>query len=88
MRGAIRSRQKLRLAYRSPGDGITRRTVRPLQLEYWGRVWTLTAWCEMRGAFRVFRVDRIDRVEILPELFVDEPGRMLADYKAGLPSNG
>jgi predicted DNA-binding transcriptional regulator YafY len=88
IRAAIRSRQKLRLSYRALDDTPSRRTVRPLQLEYWGRVWTLTAWCEARGDFRVFRVDRIEAIEILPELFVDEPGRTLADYMAGLPSKG
>jgi predicted DNA-binding transcriptional regulator YafY len=88
IRAAIRSRQKLRLTYRALDDTPTRRTVRPLQLEYWGRVWTLTAWCELREAFRVFRVDRIAAIDILPELFVDEPGRTLADYIAGLPSKG
>ena len=36
------------------------RTIRPLQMEYWGRVWTLTAWCETRADFRSFRVDRIE----------------------------
>lgn len=88
IRAAIRSRQKLRLAYRALDDTPSRRTVRPLQLEYWGRVWTLTAWCESREDFRVFRVDRIETLDILPELFVDEPGRTLADYMAGLPSRG
>ncbi|MGI1661198.1 helix-turn-helix transcriptional regulator [Palleronia sp. KMU-117] len=88
IRAAIRSRQKLRLAYRALDDTPSRRTVRPLQLEYWGRVWTLTAWCEAREDFRVFRVDRIETLDILPELFVDEPGRTLADYMAGLPSRG
>jgi predicted DNA-binding transcriptional regulator YafY len=88
IRAAIRSRQKLRLAYRALDDTASRRTVRPLQLEYWGRVWTLTAWCEAREDFRVFRVDRIETLDILPELFVDEPGRTLADYMAGLPSRG
>jgi predicted DNA-binding transcriptional regulator YafY len=88
IRAAIRSRQKLRLTYRALDDTPSRRTVRPLQLEYWGRVWTLTAWCEAREDFRVFRVDRIEAIEILPELFVDEPGRTLADYMAGLPSKG
>jgi predicted DNA-binding transcriptional regulator YafY len=88
IRAAIRSRQKLRLTYRALDDTPSRRTVRPLQLEYWGRIWTLTAWCEARGDFRVFRVDRIEAIEILPELFVDEPGRTLADYMAGLPSKG
>ena len=88
IRAAIRSRQKLRLTYRALDDTPSRRTVRPLQLEYWGRVWTLTAWCEAREDFRVFRVDRIEAIDILPELFVDEPGRTLADYIAGLPSKG
>ena len=49
-------------------------------MEYWGRVWTLTAWCELREGFRVFRVDRITALETLPVLFVDEPGRTLDDY--------
>jgi predicted DNA-binding transcriptional regulator YafY len=49
-------------------------------MEYWGRVWTLTAWDETRGDFRSFRVDRIEELRALPELFVDEPGKSLADY--------
>jgi hypothetical protein len=28
------------------------RPVRPLGLVYWGKVWTLVAWCELRTAFR------------------------------------
>ena len=84
LRAAIRARQKLRLIYRSKGDRITTRTVRPLHMEYWGRVWTLTAWCELRNAFRVFRVDLIQNAEPLPEMFVDEPGKRLADYDPNL----
>ena len=84
LRAAIRARQKLRLTYHSKGDRITTRTIRPLHMEYWGRVWTLTAWCELRTDFRVFRIDLIQAVEALPELFVDEPGKMLKDYLAGL----
>lgn len=49
-------------------------------MEYWGRVWTLTAWCETRQDFRVFRVDLIENAQALPELFVDEPGKRLQDY--------
>ena len=33
--------------------------VRPLGLWFWGKVWTLIAWCELRGDFRAFRIDRI-----------------------------
>lgn len=84
LRAAIRARQKLRLTYHSKGDRITTRTVRPLHMEYWGRVWTLTAWCELRDAFRVFRVDLIQSAEALPEMFVDEAGKRLSDYDPNL----
>jgi predicted DNA-binding transcriptional regulator YafY len=84
LRAAIRARQKLRLTYHSKGDRITSRTIRPLHMEYWGRVWTLTCWCELRNDFRVFRVDLIQSVEALPEMFVDEAGKRLADYDPNL----
>ncbi|TDK43022.1 helix-turn-helix transcriptional regulator [Antarcticimicrobium luteum] len=82
LRSAIKGRQKLHLAYRRIDGTLTHRTVRPLHMEYWGRVWTLTAWCEMRDDFRVFRIDLIEGASALPELFVDEPGKTLADYTA------
>lgn len=82
LRAAIRARQKLRLTYHSKGDRITTRTIRPLHLDYWGRVWTLTAWCEKREDFRAFRVDLIQSAEALPEMFVDEVGKRLEDYQA------
>jgi predicted DNA-binding transcriptional regulator YafY len=80
LRAAIRARQKLRITYTSKDGAVTTRVIRPLHMEYWGRVWTLTAWCELRAAHRVFRVDLIQTAEALPELFVDEPGKTLADY--------
>ena len=82
LRRAIKARQKLALDYRRIDGTLTQRTVRPLHMEYWGRVWTLTAWCELRADFRVFRVDLIEAAEALPELFADEPGRTLADFAA------
>lgn len=82
IRAAIRAGQKLALTYRSLADQTSTRTVRPLELEYWGRIWTLTAWCEMRDDFRVFRVDRIEALTVLPALFVDEPGKTIEDYRA------
>jgi predicted DNA-binding transcriptional regulator YafY len=80
LRAAIRARQKLDLAYRDGEGRSSSRVIRPLQLEYWGRVWTLTAWDETRNDFRTFRVDRIEALTARPELFVDEPGKSLADY--------
>ena len=33
----------------------------PAGLLYWGKVWTLSAWCELRNDFRGFRIDRVSR---------------------------
>ena len=81
LRGAIKTRQKLALSYRRIDGTLTQRTIRPLHMEFWGRVWTVTAWCESRHDFRVFRIDLIEDARALPELFVDEPGKCLSDYK-------
>jgi predicted DNA-binding transcriptional regulator YafY len=81
IRAAIRARQKLRLTL---ANDPQRRTIRPLRLDYWGRVWTVTAWDETSAAFALLRVDLIEEVMVLPQLFVDEPGRTLADYYATL----
>ncbi|WP_170752806.1 helix-turn-helix transcriptional regulator [Ruegeria lacuscaerulensis] len=80
IRAAIKSRQKLHLNYRRIDGVLTERTIRPLHMEYWGRVWTLTAWCELRDSFRVFRIDLIEAIRPLPELFTDEPGKRLRDF--------
>jgi len=80
LRSAIKARQKVRLTYTSRKGAVTGRVIRPLHMEYWGHVWTLTAWCEMRNDFRVFRLDLMESTEALPELFVDEPGKRIEDY--------
>ena len=86
LRAAIKARQKLRLVYHSKNARVTTRVIRPLHMEFWGRVWTLTAWCEMRDAFRVFRVDLIQSAEALPELFTEEAGKRMQDYLETLNS--
>ena len=80
IRHAIRARQKLQISYARPGAAPESRVIRPLQMEYWGRVWTTTCWCELRGDFRAFRIDRIRAIKPLAELFVEEQGKSLADY--------
>jgi predicted DNA-binding transcriptional regulator YafY len=75
IRQALRGRQKLALTL----DG-TGRTVRPLKLDYWGRLWTCVVWCETSGAFAEIRVDQITDLRLLPGLFVDEVGKRLRDY--------
>ena len=56
---ATDTRTRLVIEYQDDGGTATTRTIRPLGLWFWGKVWTLVAWCEMREDFRMFRVDRI-----------------------------
>lgn len=81
LRRAIRLRERVILDYVDSSGLPTRRPVRPLVLEFWGRVWTLASWCEARGDFRSFRVDRVEALHPTGETFPDEPGRMLADWR-------
>ena len=82
VRNAIAERRKLRIRYKALSDDNTTRIVRPLALTCFGRVWLLTAWCELRDDFRHFRADRIERLTVLAESFDDEPGKTFADMKA------
>ena len=60
---AVHARQRLHVRYLSETGDQTDRLLRPLGLFFWGKVWTLVAWCELRGDFRTFRLDRIAGVE-------------------------
>lgn len=83
LREAVQARRKLRVDYRDASEQPTQRTLRPLGCFYWGKVWTLAAWCEARHDFRNFRLDRMARVQVLAgvaDRFRDEPGKTLADY--------
>jgi len=65
VRSAIANQRKLRFAYARLDGRVSRRTVRPLGLHFWGSVWTLAAWCERRRAYRSFRVDRMSELKAL-----------------------
>ena len=79
VREALSGRRKLRMKYVGPtGDG-TERTVRPLGVFFWGRTWTLAAWCELRNDFRNFRLDRANELVTLDQTFEEEPGKTLRD---------
>jgi predicted DNA-binding transcriptional regulator YafY len=82
IRGALEDQRVMRLDYADGTDAVTERCVRPLALSFWGRSWTLTAWCELRADFRTFRIDRIRAAEVLARKFEEEPGRSLEDFFA------
>ena len=81
LRQAIRLRNRVVIDYIDASGRITERPVRPLLLEFWGRVWTLASWCETRSALRSFRVDRIGALRTTGETFPDDPGTTLADWR-------
>ncbi|MHC0053273.1 helix-turn-helix transcriptional regulator [Actibacterium sp. D379-3] len=78
---ATEARQRLTLSYRDAAGQITTRRVRPLGLWFWGKVWTLVAWCELREDFRVFRLDRIETLT-KGAAFKPEPGKDLTAFYA------
>ena len=80
MERAAERREVQRIAYRDSDGVLSERDVRPLGLWFWGKVWTLVAWCELRRDFRTFRLDRIDTCECAGRTFRPEPGTTLRDF--------
>lgn len=80
LRGAIKHLHKVRFAYQREDGEKSARVVHPLGLFYWGKVWTLVAWCELRDGFRHFRLDRMSGVARLEEHYVSLEGRTLQDF--------
>ena len=80
LRAAIRYQRKINFAYVDLQDVASVRTVRPLIMAFYGPVWLLAAWCEMRNAFRVFRLDRMTEMSVLDEPFRQERGKTAADF--------
>jgi len=81
-REAVIARRKLAVSYATAGGVVTTRTVRPLGIFFWGRTWTLAAWCELRQDFRNFRLDRVAASTMLDQAFEDEAGKALRDMLA------
>ena len=80
IRAAADNNQKLAIEYIAMGGESSSRILWPLGLFFWGSVWTLGAWCELRSAFRNFRLDRITSSIVLDEVFPQTPGRTLQDF--------
>ncbi|MEM8663513.1 MAG: YafY family protein, partial [Pseudomonadota bacterium] len=77
--GAIRDMARVKISYVDGVGSQTTRRVCPLALVFWGKVWTLIAWCELRDDFRMFRVDRIAAAEPT-DAFTLAPHQTLAAF--------
>jgi predicted DNA-binding transcriptional regulator YafY len=80
LRRAIREQRKVRFSYRDLDGRSTDRVVRPLIMAFYGPVWLLAAWCELRNGFRVFRLDRMTAFAALEERFQPKPGQTARDF--------
>ena len=80
LRRAVRGQIKVHFRYTDVLGQGSERTVRPLSLAYFGPVWVLAAWCELREDFRTFRLDRMDGFLVTAERFRAEAGKTLHDF--------
>jgi predicted DNA-binding transcriptional regulator YafY len=80
LRRAVRSQIKVHFRYTDVLGQGSERTVRPLSLAYFGPVWVLAAWCELRVDFRTFRLDRMEGFGVLEDHFRAEAGKTLHDF--------
>ena len=79
IRIAADTRNKIQIDYARADGQSSDRIIWPLGLFFWGSLWTIGAWCELRQTFRIFRLDRIKQLTLLEEIFPAEKGRTLQD---------
>ncbi|MCV2371124.1 helix-turn-helix transcriptional regulator [Roseateles oligotrophus] len=69
---SVVKRQRLRLSYRSRGQGraaakASERVVSPQRLVHYRNTWYLDAWCHQSEGFRRFALDAMESAELLDE---------------------
>ncbi|TQV88111.1 helix-turn-helix transcriptional regulator [Aliikangiella coralliicola] len=80
LRQAINKKNIVKVDYQKLNGEFSTRDLCPLGMYYWGKIWTLVAWCQLRDSFRAFRVDRIMTINTTGEKFRDADGKSLDDY--------
>lgn len=72
LREAVNAKQMIRVEYLSLKNEPSLRDLKPLGLFFWGKIWTLAAWCELRQSYRSFRVDRIRMISVSDYVFEED----------------
>ncbi|WP_076588886.1 helix-turn-helix transcriptional regulator [Vibrio ostreicida] len=80
LRHATDQKYKVEVVYIANNHTTTQRRLQPLGQMFWGKVWTLIAWCELRQDYRQFRIDRIQTLTIVDEAFATSATRSLPHY--------
>ncbi|SIT84748.1 WYL domain-containing protein [Yoonia rosea] len=73
---------RLQMNYSDEAGNKTARTVRPLGVWFWGKVWTAVCWCELREGFRMFRLDRISALQELDRFRPEKHQTLRAFYES------
>jgi predicted DNA-binding transcriptional regulator YafY len=82
LKQAIKTKQQIMMTYTSLEKETTEREIWPLGMVYWGKVWTLVAWCLKRNNYRAFRVDLIKKLEPKDQRFQTSKTLCLQHYIA------
>lgn len=80
IRQAIGETRVIRFDYAREDGERSSRCCHPLGLYFWGKVWTLVGWCELRDDFRTFRPDRMAALCLENRTFRSQKGRTLHDF--------
>lgn len=82
LRQAVNHKKIIKIEYNKLNGEESIRSVYPLGMYFWGKVWTLIAWCKLRENFRAFRVDKIIAIFPTNEPIPAISGQGLNDYIA------
>lgn len=80
MREAIRLHLRVAIEYVRADEEHSARTIEPLGMIFWGKVWTLVAWCQLRNDYRTFRLDRIQSIVVMDEKFETGDNKSLKHF--------
>lgn len=80
IREAIRLHRQVIIDYVRADEEFSSRQIEPLGLIFWGKVWTLVAWCQLRNDYRVFRLDRIRQLVTTQDTFTTGEEKSLKHY--------
>ena len=82
LRRAIRAEHKVVLHYQDQHGTLTERLVWPVAMAYFERSRVVTAWCELRQAFRHFRADRVHHLQDMGERYPEARQHLIQRWLA------
>ncbi|MBU2894519.1 YafY family transcriptional regulator [Colwellia sp. D2M02] len=77
---AIKNFKITTLDYSDVHGSQSKRNIWPLGLIYWGKTWTIVAWCTKRNDYRLFRLDRINSLTVTDSQFTTTDNINLQHY--------